>query len=581
MSQAKTTDQGTHSILELTISKGGKLGIEFRATSSPYFVINVSAEAHGLYGVQPGDLLMSVKKDSDSGWTEADSLEWPALVDILKHRPALARFKRFKIQSPAEKSPVTKSPASDRVNPAVPATSALPGSSPLDLQPALFYHPPTMRSDVSPKSAQPTTNPFSRVSVSPRAESLGAASPPMVHPPPTSPASVAPLYSPVSVSTPTGRRLSTSEPAPTNITIVYSTEGPLGLEFEEMDFPFRVGGVRPGSISEEKGVRKGDSLITVNGKDAKNMTWDDVRAELSNRPATVVFLRDPSNANQSEKSIWDVAAGFVRGASSPDPMEDVRRERDELRQIVSSVGAEDLVALRQIANHYEALRASTTQLEAQIEKLEKARESTASLVEEERAKNIKLVEVIEEIEKSQSVIIERFEKEIHEKERLISEMKSSRSNANSSVSPETLTKLETIEEALKSAEAKLELMEKDNTRLRKENTDLGVMVQQCLEKIQRDLSDKPHWVDRRVVCSAIGTLLRDLEQIDESSASAVDAHMSARQKLGDVLGMTYEERTAVGLLSIPANLDTNQKDQDRGASISEDFVTFLQRESQV
>ena len=563
----QTTDFGSHSVLELLISKEGKLGIEFRSTVSPYFVINVSTESQGLYGVQPGDLLLAVKSNTDTEWTDADGLEWSSLVDVLKSRPAVARFKRFKMQSHG--SPTTTEPAvAQDLHPE------------LEAKPALFYHPsPKVRGDASPKNLQPIKSPFNKVSSSPRSEKLGTSSPVLVRPSPISPASAAPPHSPATAPLSTARADPVSE-----ISVVYTVEGPLGLEFEEMDFPFRVGGVRAGSMSVDKGVRRGDSLLTVNGRATKGMIWDEIRTELSKRPAHVVFLRDPFfEAKDSSQSIWDVAAGLMRGGSTPDPLDEIRRERDELRHIVSTVGAEDLIVLRQVAREYEYLKSSYSQIEGQIETLRQERDSAASLMEEERSKNMKLVEVIEEIEKSQSAIIERFEKEIKERERLISELKTTqRDRSESSLTAgETTAKLEAASEALKETEAKLELIEKDNSRLRKENMDLGSMVQQCLEKIQRDLSDKPHWVDRRVVCSAIGTLLRDVDKIDDSTATAVDAHMSARQKLGDVLGMTYEERTAVGLLSVPARfmVDSGSPDKSQRPRLGEDFVTFLERET--
>jgi hypothetical protein len=589
MSNMKLSENGDHSILDIEISKPGRLGIEFRATEPPYFVINVSNEAQELYGVQPGDLLMTVKKGADVEWTNAENLDWPGLVEILRQRPANAKFKRFNIKARDRVSGVSTSESErDSVEIILPAPQvSLPPilESVAEPQPARLFHSPIVRGDASPKpGVQPIKTPFAQISVSPRAESLGSASPPTINPPPASPASVVPPFSPASagsVSTPTGRRNSTSDSS-NLLTIVYSAEGPLGLEFDEMEYPFRVGVVRTGSMSAEKGVRKGDSLHSVNGKETKRMRWDDIRAELSSRPATVVFFRDPTLPTQSH-SIWDVAAGLMKGSSTPDPLEEIKRERDELKEIVTAVGAEDLVVLKQKAIEYESLKTKVIQMEGQVDNFRKERDSATTRAEEERTKNLKLVEVIDEIEKSQSAVIDRFEKEIHEKERVISELRGQRSRAGSAAlsSAEMLSKVESLQESLKEKEAKLELMEKDNTRLRQENKELGGMVQSCLEKIQRDLSDKPHWVDRRVVCTAIGTLLRDMDQIDDSQSAAIDKHTSARQKLGDVLGMTYEERSGIGLLTAPARLSQYQGDRspDRGKSITEDFVTFLEREA--
>ena len=566
--------------MELLISKIGKLGIEFRSTSSPYFVINVTPEAQQLYGVQPGDLLLSVRKDTDSDWTEAEGLSWANLVDILKHRPSLARFKRFNLVTSTKEavSPVSESAspnASESAHENVQAVTPLPA-------PPLAIPVPTK--DVSPKSHEPIKNPFSGANPTPKSvtQSESRAAPQVMTATPRTPRNES---SPVAGSeTPSERRPSISQQV-TTVSVVYTEEGPLGLEFEDMHFPFRVGGVRAGSMSTEKGIKKGDSLISVNGKSTKTMSWDAIRSELSIRPSTVIFERDPNASGQSH-SIWDVAAGLMRAATPSEgdsPNEELRKERDELRQIIATIGGEDLGTLRQIARDYETTKATLSNVETQVARLEKDRESTVTMLEEERAKNLKLVEVIDEIEKSQSSVIERFEKEIQERERIIADLRKSRDRSLSShgAGDQSSSTVDALKEVLRQTEAKLELMEKDNTRLRKENTELGTMVQQCLEKIQRDLSDKPHWVDRRVVCSALGTLLQDLETIDENSEKAADMHLSARQKIGDVLGLTYEERSAVGLLSVPTRLVDEDGSPSRGQSISEDFVSFLEREATV
>ena len=53
----------------------------------------------------------------------------------------------------------------------------------------------------------------------------------------------------------------------------------------------------------------------------------------------------------------------------------------------------------------------------------------------------------------------------------------------------------------------------------------------------------------------------------------IEDHLVAKQRLGDVLGLTYEERAAMGLMNLPKN------GVSRSASIGEDFVTFLETEA--
>jgi hypothetical protein len=203
------------------------------------------------------------------------------------------------------------------------------------------------------------------------------------------------------------------------------------------------------------------------------------------------------------------------------------------------------------------------------------------MLEEEKIRSNKLVEVIDEIEKSQQSVVERFEVELQERERQLKGFREKLEARSCSSTPDA--NLDLLREGLAQSEAKLELIEKDNSRLRVENAELGGMVQKCLEKIQRDLSDKPHWVDRRMVTRAIGNFLLELDNLDESSSSkakGIDVHLSARQKLGDVLGLTEEERVSMRLLSYPSRLDG--LDAKAGtSSISKDFVEFLEKETVV
>jgi hypothetical protein len=200
-------------------------------------------------------------------------------------------------------------------------------------------------------------------------------------------------------------------------------------------------------------------------------------------------------------------------------------------------------------------------------------------LENERLRNQNLTNLVEENERVQQRLVGKFQSQLVEKDRHIARLGmeiddlkiSAAANQNTQSSTATV---DALKDQVSTYEARIELIEKDNTRLRKENMDLGVMVQQCLEKIQRDLADKPHWVDRRVVCSSIATLLKELDSIDESSGGALELHASARQRLGDVLGLTFEERNAMGLLNVPAD-----RSLARRRGIGEDFVTFLERES--
>ena len=517
-------------MIELQITKPGKLGIEFRQTSSPYIVIRLSEEAKSAYDVHPGDLLTEVRKDGDLEWTKADGLGWGAFVDVLKHRPCYLRFVRT--EQVSSNVPADSSPLSLPTGPVSAGTSTSP-SIPLMIP----IHTP-VSSALSPlRSMSPLAQTASPKEL-PRS--------PFVAPRPPTPES--------------------PSRAPNSFTVVYSTEGSLGLEFEEMDFPFKVGGVRAGSLSLEKGVWKGDCLVSVNGKSTEGMTWEILRSELAIRPAIAVFKRSQNSVSpqdtSSNSSVWDFAAGLVRGTGEA---EELAREVEQLKQIIASLGAEDVEDLRACAKEAESLKLRLGEADKARLACEAEKEAILATTAAEHVKAAKLLEVIAEIEQGQTELVVRFQGELAMKDVRIRELEEREQGVLEPSSCET-------------SDALLELasVEKDNQRLRKENADLSSMVQQCLEKIQKDLADKPHWVDRRVVCSAVATLLREMDSIDEGSPGSAESHASARQRVGDVLGLTFEERAGMGLLSLPAKYVPSEQTND---GIGSAFVNFLEREA--
>jgi hypothetical protein len=617
MSQVNVIDSGDQLLLDLSITRPGKLGIEFQQTASPYIVVRVSEEAQQLYSVIPGDHLVGLKSVKDTTWIKTDGLDWPGIVNVLKERPAFAQFERKKAHNAPDVSPKSggsKELTKIHFDSKSPASRPTPVSSsnrgPFDTDPedeaASFFNqvistqsipeigPPIVPVtipvsqttpkrgpfDGSPRDASPT---FMAASVNQRSVAApvsvakGSSSPKEVR--------VMPPELPIvrsSVSEVSPKSQPQSPPSMDRITIVYTTDGPLGLEFEEVDYPYKVRSIIAGSMSQEKGVRRGDCLVTVNGKSTEGMSWEQLRRELSSRPSHVEFSRTlasgtPRGANSSTPPIggvWSLAANLVRGGSveTSSEMESLMRERDELRAIITSLNSEDIEALRYRANQTESVQLEFQKALVKMEMLEEQNRTLRGQVEEERVKNANLLHVVDSREKTQSDLMSRFESEISHRDKRILQLESDLTSLRS-VSPQP--GLDTMRDQIATYEARIELIEKDNSRLRKENTDLGVMVQQCLEKIQKDLADKPHWVDRRVVCGAVGTLLRDMDNIIDGTSNAIDAHATARQRLGDVLGLTFEERSAMGLLHVPEKY-TKEKDI---AGIGEDFVTFLQRET--
>ena len=555
MSAHSSPKHSVGNVIEVSISKPGKLGIEFRQTASPYFVIRISEDARALYDVVPGDLLVEVKREADLVWTQTEGLSWADLVDVLKHRPARCKFMRSD-SSPKHDISLNEPDAS--------ANSPVKGLHlPVNISLTSPVISPTKPLDVSPvhlpafvKSPVNVVRPMGASQVMPIVPDK---------PPPLTVVThdKSPANMPVASVSPRNIPRATTSPFGSTHTVVYSSEGPLGLEFEAMDFPFKVGGVKSQSMSDEKGVRKGDSLLTVNGKSAEGMVWEEVRKELSTRPSVVVFKRAPQST-----SLWGLASNLV---SSDPRIAELENEVDHLKHIIGSLGGEDLEALKLAAAEGEKYRLKSIEAERELATMACHKESILATIEEERVKNSKLVDVISEIERGQQELVSQFEKEIHERDMKIRNVVVVPKNDESAILAE-------LRKELDEQSKLLEAVEVDNTRLRKECTELGTMVTQCLETIEKDMAGKPHWVDRRVVCSAIATLLREVAAIDmnEGEDRFAAAHASARQRLGDVLGLTFEERSAMGLLKLPSAPTAVEEPRQ---SISSAFVDFLERES--
>ena len=86
-----------------------------------------------------------------------------------------------------------------------------------------------------------------------------------------------------------------------------------------------------------------------------------------------------------------------------------------------------------------------------------------------------------------------------------------------------------------------------------------------------------------MVTRAVAHFLSELDSLDESKSDAMDVHLSARQKLGDVLGLTEEERLSMRLLAYPVRLGATigEDKSPKNHSISEDFLQFLEKETNV
>ena len=86
MSQVNVIDSGDHLVLDLSITRPGKLGIEFQQTASPYVVVRVSEEAQQLSRLVP--LLLQLLFNMCS----RESKYWLPSLEIGKERFAIENF---------------------------------------------------------------------------------------------------------------------------------------------------------------------------------------------------------------------------------------------------------------------------------------------------------------------------------------------------------------------------------------------------------------------------------------------------------------------------------------------------------
>ncbi|KAF4744054.1 hypothetical protein FOZ63_020133, partial [Perkinsus olseni] len=67
--------------------------------------------------------------------------------------------------------------------------------------------------------------------------------------------------------------------------VTFALPGPLGMEFTEIEPPYRICRVHPGSIAERLDVKPGDCMRAVDGNTlTEKVDWPSIRQMLSKRP---------------------------------------------------------------------------------------------------------------------------------------------------------------------------------------------------------------------------------------------------------------------------------------------------------
>ncbi|KAF4655775.1 hypothetical protein FOZ61_008223 [Perkinsus olseni] len=74
--------------------------------------------------------------------------------------------------------------------------------------------------------------------------------------------------------------------------VTFALPGPLGMEFTEIEPPYRICRVHPGSIAERLDVKPGDCMRAVDGNAlSEKVDWPSIRQMLSKRPVVAQFER--------------------------------------------------------------------------------------------------------------------------------------------------------------------------------------------------------------------------------------------------------------------------------------------------
>ncbi|KAF4678310.1 hypothetical protein FOL47_000039 [Perkinsus chesapeaki] len=74
--------------------------------------------------------------------------------------------------------------------------------------------------------------------------------------------------------------------------VTFALRGPLGMEFKEIEPPYRISRVHAGSIAERLDVKPGDCMRAVDGNALTDaVDWPSIRQMLSKRPVVVQFER--------------------------------------------------------------------------------------------------------------------------------------------------------------------------------------------------------------------------------------------------------------------------------------------------
>ena len=223
------------SLIHVSVTKPGKLGLQFTRMIPPYIVKTVPDSLAAEVCI--GDLLTDIQigEDPFEPFTSVLETDWQQFVSLISSRPITLRFER-------------------EAQPEAPTLLlATPNELPTAVTPVALQETPVVPL-VIPIASEPVTAP-------------------------SLPLLTTPTHAPTSVRLPGNA-----------FEVVFAETGPLGLQFDVTQYPFEVSKVE--GVASSLGIRPGDCLDRIGNLNfTKSLSWLDVQRLLSARPVTAIFIR--------------------------------------------------------------------------------------------------------------------------------------------------------------------------------------------------------------------------------------------------------------------------------------------------
>ncbi|KAF4752907.1 hypothetical protein FOZ62_025114 [Perkinsus olseni] len=465
--------------------------------------------------------------------------------------------------------------------------------------------------------------------------------------------------------------------------VTFALPGPLGMEFTEIEPPYRICRVHPGSIAERLDVRPGDCMRAVDGNAlTEKVDWPSIRQMLSKRPVVAQFERGVpedlegstiggvvgnwgvgvlTSAISNVKTATHAAISTGIGSSKRAAVDDGRAPEDhgrveslqaqvaELKRQLAerpvvevprpategqTAAAGDNDSFSTLADAYASLQQqhssllaqfdSMQQMQANADDVERYKGQVKQLEEEKKALEGAVTE-LGDLDTLKDRLRKGMEAEVNaagqarqiatledQVDKLRNSLAASQEALDSYTAAidnaedlqlgdvselqarldEALADKARIQAALVAEEQKSRKFQEqgekvlDLTRslgsvtaerdtLRSRVGELEKVVNSCLQKLQKELQDRPYLIDRREVARAVTAFIQGCDVGDEESAV---------QRLTEQLGFTVEERKALGPALAeaeaprPSLLKRAAGQEDKRERFGDSFLAFLEHE---